>query len=269
MMQYRTDPIARRLRLILVAAMLLDLVVTLFSQPLTWRLHPETAFESNRLFHYFLTLGLAAYVFLFLLYILATFLLLSGLPPYLAIATLFSFLFCHYFRAACWLDYHWGFGMNAVILYAFILGYMIMYIAFPGHALHTKQVVRRLRWLMLGVMVFDTISTLHGQPDSYWQHPETANEGFFLARYFITQGLAVYLLYDLVLFTLYFFLVSWLSPKVAMVVVFALILAYFFGASTWINNGWNFSPQGPVIFGTILAFIFVDLAFRKNDPVLD
>jgi hypothetical protein len=266
-MHYRTNPITRRLRMIMVAAIGLDLVVTLVSQPPTWRLHPETAFESNQLFHYFLTLGLAAYVFLFLLYILAAFLLVSRLPLYLAVATIFSFLFLHYFRVACWLDYHWGFGMSVVILSAFILGYIIMYAAFPGITLQTMQVVRRLRWMMLGVMVFDTISTLHGQPDSYWQHPMTANEGFLLARYFITQGLAVYLLYDLVIFTFYYFLVSWLPPKVAAVVAFALILAYFFGASTWINNGWNFSAQGPVIFGMILAFIFADLVLRKNYPV--
>jgi hypothetical protein len=117
-MRKRIDLTTLSLRLIMVAALLFDMVVTLFSQSENWRLHPENAFESNMLFHFFLVQGLVSYIILFLIYILAAFLLVSVLPKVFSLGVLFSFLFCHYFRAACWLDYHGGFGMNIVIGYA-------------------------------------------------------------------------------------------------------------------------------------------------------
>jgi hypothetical protein len=264
-MRKRVDLITLRLRLVMVTAMLFDLAVTLFSQPQNWSLHPQTAFESNILFHYFLVQGLVAYVFLFLIYILTAFLLVSLLPRFFALGVLFSFLFCHYFRAACWLDYHGGPGMNIVIGYACILGYMIMSAGFSGPDESMLLAVRKLRWLMLAVLIFDSTCTLSGQPATYWQHPQTANEGFFIARFFIMKGVGIYLLYNMAIFSIYFFLVSRLSAPVAMVVCIAVTLSYFFGASTWINNGWHFSADGPIIFGAILAFIFARMAFPNNE----
>jgi len=41
----------------------------------------------------------------------------------------------------------------------------------------TDQTVRRLRWVMGGALLFDTLNTLLGQPSTYWQHPAAANEG--------------------------------------------------------------------------------------------
>jgi hypothetical protein len=132
----------------------------------------------------------------------------------------------------------------------------------PGESM--LPAMRKLRWLMLAVLIFDTTCTLSGQPATYWQHPQTANEGFFIARFFITKDVGIYLLYDMAIFSIYFFLVSLLSAPIAMVVCITVILSYFFGASTCINNGWHFSAEGPVIFGTILAFIFTGLAFPNN-----
>jgi hypothetical protein len=264
-MRKRIDHIAIRLRLIMVAAMLFDMVVTLFSQSENWSLHPQTAFESNTLFHFFLVLGPAAYVFLFLIYILTAFLLVSVLPRVFALGVLFSFLFCHYFRAVCWLDYHGDLGMNIVIAYACLLGYMIMSGGFSGADVSMLHAVRKLRWLMLAILIFDSTCTLSGQPATYWQDPQNANEGFFIARFFITKGVGIYLLYDMAIFSIYFFLVSRLSAPVGMVVCITVILSYFFGASTWINNGWHFSAEGPVIFGTIIAFVFAVLAFSNNE----
>ncbi len=49
----------------------------------------------------------------------------------------------------------------------------------------TDQTIRRLRWVMAGVLLFDTVNTLLGQSSTYWQHPGTADEGtpFFWSFY--------------------------------------------------------------------------------------
>ena len=38
-------------------------------------------------------------------------------------------------------------------------------------------IVKRLRWLMVGAICFSIFSTLLGQPESFWQRPETAIRG--------------------------------------------------------------------------------------------
>ena len=64
-MRKRLDLTTLRLRLIMVAALLFDLVVTLFSQPENWKIHPENAFESNMLFHFFLVQAWQSILFYF------------------------------------------------------------------------------------------------------------------------------------------------------------------------------------------------------------
>jgi hypothetical protein len=39
------------------------------------------------------------------------------------------------------------------------------------------QIVKRLRWAMIAVMLFSLFNTLAGQPRSFWHHPETAIRG--------------------------------------------------------------------------------------------
>jgi hypothetical protein len=39
------------------------------------------------------------------------------------------------------------------------------------------RIVKRLRWIMLGVMLFSVINTLIGQPKSFWYAPESAIRG--------------------------------------------------------------------------------------------
>jgi hypothetical protein len=45
------------------------------------------------------------------------------------------------------------------------------------------QTVKRLRWVMIGAMLFDMINTILGQPGSYWHHPGNVNESFALSRF--------------------------------------------------------------------------------------
>ena len=269
-MELSDRQVVYRFRWIMTGTMLLDIIVTLISQPDSYWGDRASAFESNSLFHFFLVQALPWSLILPLLYMMVSFAIVSVLPPKAALITVFSFIICHYFRVSCWLDYRWQFGMSAPLAYGLLLGELILNFAFTGSGRSPTKIVKKLRWLMIGVLIFDMVNTIAGQPASYWHDHTTANEGFPPARFFIMQGMPVYLLYNLVLFTFYFFLVTYLSGRVALVVVISIILIYYFGASTWINNGWKVSAEGPIIYGVIVSLVFVLLTFwgteRKSLP---
>src|ERR1035438_5569943 len=103
--------ILQRYRLLMVATMLLDIIVTLMSQPGSYWQDRTSAVESNSLFHYFLVQGSPWNIILVLVYMLSAFIIVSILPPKIALVTVFSFIICHYFRVSCWLDYRWQLGM--------------------------------------------------------------------------------------------------------------------------------------------------------------
>src|SRR5580658_5927655 len=119
------------------------------------------------------------------------------------------------------------------------------------------RIVRRLRWVMVGAMLFDKLNTLLGQPSSYWQHPATANEGDTFFHFFLSRGLPVYLLFSLVYILVIFFLVSVVPRRIGLVVVFAFILGHFLGASTWLAYHWHFGVTGPIVYGIILSVFIV------------
>ncbi len=267
-MELSNQLIVRRFRWIMIGTMLLDIIVTLASQPSAYWLHRTAAFESNSLFRFFLIQTTTWGFFLALLYMLASFVIVSVLPAKTALVGVFSFIICHFFRVSCWLDYHWQFGMTATIIYALLIGELVLFFGLTKIGHEPVKIVKRIRWLMIGAMIFDMLNTILGQPASYWHNPETANEGFPLSHFFIVQGLPIYLLYNLVLFPLYFILVSSLSARMALVLVTGLILSYYFGASTWINNSWHVSAEGPIIYGIILALVFVLLVFPGAEKKL-
>ena len=256
--------IVQRFRWLMIGTILLDMFVTFISQPATYWHHTGSAFESNSLFYFILTRGFPWNFILYLVYILAAYLMVSIFPRKLALIAIFSFIFCHFFRATCWLSYRWQFGMTAIFIYAFVVGQMFLHIAFRD-AVPPVQLINKLRWMMVAAMLFDMTNTILGQPASWWQHPATANEGFALSRFFIMQGLGVFLLYDLVFFSLLFLLVSSLPKRPALVLVILLILSYYFGACTWINNGWHVSAEGPMLYGIVMSVIFIRLAFPPID----
>ena len=47
--------------------------------------------------------------------------------------------------------------------------------------------VKRLRWVMLGVILFSILNTLAGQPASFWANPQTAVRGDGLSIYNATN----------------------------------------------------------------------------------
>ena len=48
--------------------------------------------------------------------------------------------------------------------------------AYKQH-MSTDLSIKRLRWIMLGAMLFDLLITLAGQPVTYWVDPTAAVEG--------------------------------------------------------------------------------------------
>ena len=128
----------------------------------------------------------------------------------------------------------------------------------------TDKTVSRLRWLMLGVILFDNINTLAGQPGIYWQHPETVQEGNHLTHFFISRGWMLFCLYEVGYMAGTFFLASIVPRPLALVVMFAFIFGHYYGASTWLADRWHFGTQGTVIYGIILAVAVVWLAFPPS-----
>ena len=125
----------------------------------------------------------------------------------------------------------------------------------------TDKIVKRLRWVMLGVILFDNINTLVGQPSSYWQHPETVQEGNHLTHFFISRGFMPFCLYELVYMAAAFLLASIAPRRLALVIILAFIFGHYYGASTWLAHRWHLGTAGTVIYGTILAVILVRSAF--------
>jgi hypothetical protein len=128
----------------------------------------------------------------------------------------------------------------------------------------TDVIVKRLRWVMVCVMLFDNLNTLLGQSSNYWRHPETVDEGNHLTHFFISRGYMSFCLYELAYMALAFLLVSLVQRQFALVIIFAFILGHYYGASTWLYDRWHFGTQGPIIYGIILGVILVLLAFPPN-----
>src|SRR5208282_940342 len=121
----------------------------------------------------------------------------------------------------------------------------------------TDRTVKRLRWVMVGFTLLDTFSTLLGQPSTYWQHPETANEMSQPWRDSLVHGWPYYCLDSLVVIALMFLIVSVIPRWIALFVLFYYILNHYFGASGWLYYHWNFGVGGLLIYGAILSAILV------------
>ena len=133
----------------------------------------------------------------------------------------------------------------------------------------TDSAVKRLRWLMVGSILFDKLCTLLGQPSTYWQDPNTADEINKGWHYSLSQGWQFYLLISIITVVVLFLIVSLIPKRIALVVIFTVILNRYFGASFWLCYHWHFGVGGPLIYGIILSMILVWLVFPKslsNDP---
>ena len=107
----------------------------------------------------------------------------------------------------------------------------------------SDQTVKRLRWVMIGAILFSMVNTLSGQPESFWHHPETAIRGDGLSIYnetnhtfdfFLGRGWMPYLLTSLIYLSAVFLIVSVLPRKLALIAIFS----FFSAISSERTIGW-------------------------------
>jgi hypothetical protein len=131
-------------------------------------------------------------------------------------------------------------------------------------------IVKRLRWLMLGVMLFSMIVTLAGQPPEFWSHPESAIRFDGLSIYdhtnhkfefFLGHGWEAYVLACAVYFAAVFVLVSVLPKRPALIAIFSFIFAHFYGGSNWLAVRWHTGVLGPNLYLFVPAVLVPLAAF--------
>lgn len=128
-----------------------------------------------------------------------------------------------------------------------------------------EAIVRRLRWVMVGVILFDFANTLLGQPITYWQHPETVNEHNQLINSIATHG-CLFLILFMALYTVgAFLLVTFLRGRLALVGLFAFVLCHFHGGASWLERHWGFGNAGAIVYGIVLAAVLVVVGFPASD----
>jgi hypothetical protein len=264
------DRVVRRLRWVMVGAMLFSAALTILGQPQSFWRNPETAMRgdglsiynpTNHTFEFFLSHGWMAYVTACLVYFAAAFLLVSVLPRTAALIAVFSFIFGHLFGASNWLAIRWHLAFNGVALYGVLMSAAIAWAVSPIPIQAGDAMIKRLRWVMIGVMLIDPLVTLIGEPGSYWLHPETVHEGNAFWRAIMMRGWENYVLMDLLYCLGAFWLASNLPRFFAVMSIFAFTFGHFIGASNWFFYEWRMGMETPVLYGVVLSGILVWAAF--------
>ena len=125
------DPAIKRLRWVMVGAILADLTVTLIGQPRSYWHHPETMHEANSVSRLFMGYGWWAYFLYDLVYAWGVFLLVSKLPRVIALVSIFPFILGHFNGVSCWFFYEWRMGMVTPVIYGILFSVVIVWSAFP------------------------------------------------------------------------------------------------------------------------------------------
>ena len=124
--------------------------------------------------------------------------------------------------------------------------------------------IRRLRWVMMAVILFDIVITLLGQPASYWTDPSTAREENQWFHFIMSQGHWVSILTDVLYLTGSFLLVTYLPWRIALTLLFALILGHFVGGASWLCFYHRLGVQALVIYAAVLGGVMVFACFRPR-----
>ena len=263
------DRTVKRLRWVMVGAMLFSAINTLLCQSESFWRNPETAIRgdglsihnpTNHTFEFFLGNGWQAYVAACLVYFAAAFLLVSILPRRSGLTAIFSLLFGHLYGASNWLAVGWRLGVQGPAVYSIVLSTVLVLAAFAAPGTGALD-LKRLRWVVSAPLALDFAFTLIGQPGSYWSHPETVHEANALSRYFLERGWTAFVLYDLAYISAVFVLVSVLPETIAAICAFSFLFGGFDGASNWLFYEWRMGMEAPVLFGMVLSAVLVRFAF--------
>jgi hypothetical protein len=108
--------------------------------------------------------------------------------------------------------------------------------------------VDRLRWVMLLVMLAGIALTLAGQPPVFWSHPDAAIRGDGLGihnatnhsfEFLLGHGWAAYLACSAAYVAVTFLLVSALPRRIALILLFTVILGHIYGGTNWLAVRWH------------------------------
>src|SRR5579871_1459864 len=122
--------------------------------------------------------------------------------------------------------------------------------------------VNRLRWVMIGAMLFTMFITLAGQPARFWLHPEHAIRGDgrgihdpvnHAFEFFLSYGWQPYVVSCLIYFALAFLLVSILPRRAALITVFSSIFGHYYNACNWLAVHWHLGFTGVAYYSLLLS----------------
>lgn len=108
--------------------------------------------------------------------------------------------------------------------------------------------VDRLRWVMLCVMLAGIALTLAGQHPEFWGHPDSAMRGDGLGihdptnrsfEFLLGYGWAAYLACSAAYVAATFLLVSVLPRRIALVLLFTVMLGHVYGGTNWLAVRWH------------------------------
>jgi hypothetical protein len=270
------DPLVDKLRWVMLAVMLVGVGLTLAGQPSAFWSDPATAIRgdglgihdpTNHSFEFCLGYGWRAYLACGLVYLAAAFLLVSGLPRWVALVLLFTVTLAHVYAGTNWLAIHWQAGMLASSVYGLGLGApMARVIAAVAPA--GQELNRRIRWIAAATLLVDMSLTLLGQPNSYWSHPDTAYEGNVVSRYFLVHGWAAFGAYDVVYALGLLFTISALPRLAGLTVAFYFIVVNFDGASNWLFFVWRQGMPAVIGYASLVSVALVVCAVGLQRPKL-
>jgi hypothetical protein len=164
LIKFTDDPVVKKLRWVMVAAILFSMVNTLAGQPARFWLNPEKAIRGdglrlhnplNHTFEFCLGLGWQTYLLSCLIYVALALLTVSVLPRMAALIACLSAIFGHYFGACNWLAVRWHLGFVGIGGYGMLLSAAIVWTFSPMLHQTGRQVIKRLRWVMLVAMLLD------------------------------------------------------------------------------------------------------------------
>ena len=141
-------------------------------------------------------------------------------------------------------------------------------------------IVRRLRWVMLAVMLLNTLITLFAQPAAYWQNPQAAVRfdaqpvqtpinPFF--DFFLSRGCLAYLAATLGSIAAVFLLVSLLPRRPALISIFTVLFCHSFVFSNWVAFLWHPGMLGfiAICFAFSAAIVFAAFPTQIATPASD
>jgi hypothetical protein len=272
--KFTNDHTVTRLRLVMSAMLIFDMLNTLAGQPESFWHNAQTAIRgdglsinnpTNHMFMFFLGHGWPAYLVTNMAYLLVLFLVIAVLPRKIALVTIFSVIFGYFFDTSNWLAVRWHLGLEGPFFYGLAVSTILAFAAFPAN--HSREAVKSLRWIMLFAMLMDAVVTLRGQPPGYWLNPAIVDEGNQVSKFFLTKGWYAYLFEQAVIILAVFRLIYVLPKRGAIITVLGFTFAGFIGASNWFFYRWILGMQAPVIFGGVLSLAIVLLTYSSGRKV--